>query len=182
MALPIRTRPSVPLSLSHQEASISLLSLSIRRKTEWKPQWQKITKLITWTTFLSSSMKLWAMPFKATQDRQDMAESSEKTCSTGEGSGKPLHYSWFENPMNSMKRQPVKKSVQFSRSVTSDSVTPWIAAHQASLSIINSRSLHKLMSIELGMLSSHLILCCPLLLVPPMPPSIRVFPMSQLFA
>ena len=54
--------------------------------------------------------------------------------------------------------------------------TSWIAARQASLSITNSRSLLKLMSIELVMPSSHLILCCPLLLLPPIPPSIRVFP------
>ena len=53
--------------------------------------------------------------------------------------------------------------------------TPWIAARQASLSITNSRSLFKLMSIELVMPSSHLILCRPLLLLPPIPPSIRVF-------
>ena len=55
-------------------------------------------------------------------------------------------------------------------------VTPWVAARQASLSITNSRSLLKLMSIESVMPSSHLILCCPLLLLPPIPPSIRVFP------
>ena len=53
--------------------------------------------------------------------------------------------------------------------------TLWIAAHQASLSITNSRSSLKLMSIESVMPSSHLILCCPLLLLPPIPPSIRVF-------
>ena len=53
--------------------------------------------------------------------------------------------------------------------------TPWIAAHQASLSITNSRSLLKLMPIEPVMPSSHLILCHPLLLLPPIPPSIRVF-------
>ena len=53
--------------------------------------------------------------------------------------------------------------------------TPWIAAHQASLSITNSRSLPKLMSIESVMPSSHLILCCPFLLLSPIPPSIRVF-------
>ena len=53
--------------------------------------------------------------------------------------------------------------------------TPWIAARQASLSIINSQNLLKLMSIELVMPSSHLILCRPLLLLPPIPPSIRVF-------
>ena len=52
--------------------------------------------------------------------------------------------------------------------------TPWIAAGQASLSITNSQSLLKLMSIELVMLSNHLILCRPLLLLPPVPPSIRV--------
>ena len=53
--------------------------------------------------------------------------------------------------------------------------TPWIAAHQASLFITNSQSSLKLMSIESVMPSSHLILCHPLLLLPPDPPSIRVF-------
>ena len=53
--------------------------------------------------------------------------------------------------------------------------TPWIAAHQASLSITNSRSSLKLTYIESVMPFSHLILCRPLLLLPPIPPSIRVF-------
>ena len=53
--------------------------------------------------------------------------------------------------------------------------TPWIAACQASLSITNSRSSPKLMSIESVMPSSHLILCHPLLFLPPFPPSIGVF-------
>ena len=53
--------------------------------------------------------------------------------------------------------------------------TPWIAARQASLSITISRSSLKLMSIESVMPSSYLILCRPLLLLPPIPPSIRVF-------
>ena len=53
--------------------------------------------------------------------------------------------------------------------------TPWIAARQASLSITNSRSLLRLTSIKSVMPSSHLILCHPLLLLPPIPPSIRVF-------
>ena len=53
--------------------------------------------------------------------------------------------------------------------------TPWIAARQASLSITNSRSSLRLPSIESVMPSSHLILCRPLLLLPPNPPSIRVF-------
>ena len=53
--------------------------------------------------------------------------------------------------------------------------TPWIAARQASLSITNSRSSLRLVSIELVMPSSHLILCCPLLLLPAIPSRIRVF-------
>ena len=53
--------------------------------------------------------------------------------------------------------------------------TPWTAARQASLSITNSRSLLKLMSIESVMPSNYLILCCPLLLLPSIFPSIRVF-------
>ena len=55
----------------------------------------------------------------------------------------------------------LQPSVQFSRLVVSDSATPWIAAHQASLSITNSRSLLKLMSIEPVMPSSHIILSFP---------------------
>ena len=66
-------------------------------------------------------------------------------------------------------------SVQFSCSVVSDSETPWTIARQASLSITNSWSLPKLMSIELVMTSNNLILCCPLLLLPSSFPSIRVF-------
>ena len=53
--------------------------------------------------------------------------------------------------------------------------TPWITARQASLSITNSRSSLRLTSIESVIPSSHLILCCPLLLLPSIPPSIRVF-------
>ena len=53
--------------------------------------------------------------------------------------------------------------------------TPWIPARQASLSITNSQSLPKLMSIKSMMPSSHVIFCRPLLLLPPVPPSIRVF-------
>ena len=66
-------------------------------------------------------------------------------------------------------------SVQFSHSVVSDSATPWTAVLQASLSSTNSRSSLRLKSIKSVMPSSHLILCRPLLLLPPIPPSIRVF-------
>ena len=61
-------------------------------------------------------------------------------------------------------------------------VTPWTAACQASLSFTVSWSFCKLMSIESMTLSNHTILCCPLFLLPSIFPSIRVFPMSQLFA
>ena len=69
------------------------------------------------------------------------------------------------------------QSVQFIqyRSRVQLFVTPWTAAHQASLSITNSQSLLKLMSVESVMPSNHLILCCPLLLMPSVFPSIRAF-------
>ena len=73
------------------------------------------------------------------------------------------------------KSQAPKQIFSFSCSVISDSVTPWTAARQATLFITNSQSLLKLMSIESVMPSSHLILCHPLLLLPSIFPSIRVF-------
>ena len=79
----------------------------------------------------------------------------------------------------------LKKYIQFSSVQSLSSVqlfaTPWIAARQASLSITNSRSSLRLTFIKSVMPSSHLILCHPLLLLPPTPPSIESFPMSQLF-
>ena len=88
---------------------------------------------------------------------------------------------------NQTKKEALSLSLSLSQSVQSLSrvrlfVTPWIAARQASLSITNSQSSLRLTSIESVMPSSHLILCRPLLLLPPIPPSIRVYPMSQLFA
>ena len=66
-------------------------------------------------------------------------------------------------------------SLQFSHSVMSDFATQWSAVRQPSLSITNSRSLLKLMFIESVMPSNHLILCCPLLVLPSIFPSIRIF-------
>ena len=88
-----------------------------------------------------------------------------------------LHFRQFllKEVMKIQSGTNIMSSVQFSCSVVSDSATPWIAARQASLSITISRSLLKLMSIESVMPSSHLILCHPLLLLPPIPHSIRVF-------
>ena len=87
------------------------------------------------------------------------------------------------SPSNFLPCIPRKKgrlnSVQFSSVQLLSHVwlfaTPWIAAHQSSLSITNSQSSAKLMSIKLVMPSSHLILCHPLLFLPQIPPRIRVF-------
>ena len=76
---------------------------------------------------------------------------------------------WLQSP-----RAVIFSSVQFSHSVRLFA-TPWIAARQASLFITNSRSSLKLTSIDSVMPSSHLILCHPLFLLPPILPSIRVF-------
>ena len=67
------------------------------------------------------------------------------------------------------------RGFQFSRSVVSDSATPWTAARQASLSIVNSQSPPKPMSNVSVMPPNHLIVCRPLLLLPSIFPSIRVF-------
>ena len=72
------------------------------------------------------------------------------------------------------RKNPVS-SLQFSNSVVSNSATPWTAPCQASLSITTSQSPPKLMSVELVMPSNQLILCHPLLLLPSIFPSIRVF-------
>ena len=70
----------------------------------------------------------------------------------------------------------MSKEVQFSHSVVSDSLRPHESQHaRPHLSITNSWSSLRLMSIKSVMPSSHLILCHPLLLLPPIPPSIRVF-------
>ena len=125
--------------------------------------------------------------------------------SPGEGKGYPLQYSSLKNSMDRGARWATVHEVgkswtglvdfhfHFHHSkhcslalfcqIRSDQslsrvrlfATPWIAAHQASLSITNSRSSLRLMSIESVMSYSHLILCRPLLLLPPIPPSIRVF-------
>ena len=80
-----------------------------------------------------------------------------------------------------LKCRLILSSVQFSHSVMSNSATPWTTARQASLSIINCRSLPQPMSIESAMPSNHLILCCPLFLLPSIFPSIRIFSNESFF-
>ena len=106
MAPPIRTRPVSPsVSLSHQEASLSLLpSPSEGRQTE-NHNHRKLTSLITWTTALSNSVKL-SHAVRVGPPKTDGSPWRVLTMwSTGEGSGKPLKHSCLENPMNSMKWQ-----------------------------------------------------------------------------
>ena len=122
--------------------------------------------------------------------------------SPGGGHGYPLQYYYLENSMDRRawwaiahrvakswvtKRLSSRSSwgmekvhrvttlLLFSCSVVSDSATPWSTAQQASLSITISQSRLKLLSIESVMTSNHLILCCPLLILPSIFPSIRVF-------
>ena len=82
---------------------LSLLSSPSEGRQTENHNHRKLTNLIPWTTALSSSMKLRAMPCRATQDGRVMVESSDKMWSTGEGNGKPLQYSCLENPMSGMK-------------------------------------------------------------------------------
>ena len=117
MAPPIRTTTSFPLSLSLPSGSFHKPLILFHQRADRKSAlrfFSKIVKititeiltnLITWTAALSNSMKLWAIPNRATQDEQVMVESSDKMLSTGEGKGKLLQYSCLENPMNSTKRQ-----------------------------------------------------------------------------
>ena len=85
----------------------------------------------------------------------------------------------FQRTRENIARICIFSSVQFSHVLFF--VTPWTAAHQASLSITNPQSLLNLMSIESMMPSKHLILCHPLLLPPSIFPSIRVFSNESVF-
>ena len=97
--------------------------------------------------------------------------------SVGPSSGTHLKLSCPREQTSLQALKPSLVSVHFSSVAQSCSTleTPWTAAHQASLSITNSQSLLKLMSIKSVMPSNHLILCHPLLLLPSIFPSIRVF-------
>ena len=91
------------LSISGQTEYSYLYPLESRQNENHSHR--KLTKLFTWITALSNSVKLWAMLCRATQDRGVTLESSDKMWSLGEGNSKSLQYSCLENPVNSMKRQ-----------------------------------------------------------------------------
>ena len=115
MTPPFRTRPSSPsVSLSHHEASISLLSVSIRGQTDWKPQSQKTNQSITCATALSNSVKLWATPCMVTQNGWVMLRSSEKCGPLEKVKVKSLSRVWlFATPCTVAYETP--PSMEFSR-------------------------------------------------------------------
>ena len=108
MAPPIRTRSSFPQSVfPTRKLPQASYHLSLDGQNE-NQNHRRLIKLITWTTALSNPMKLWAMSYRTTKDGWVMVESFDKTWSTGEGNGKPLQYSWLENPMNRQKDRTLK--------------------------------------------------------------------------
>ena len=91
-------------SPSHQEAPQTSYPHPSEGRQNENHNHRKLTKLITWITGLSNSVKLWAMQCRATQEWQVMVESSDKTWPTG-GNCRPLQHSCLENPVNGLKRQ-----------------------------------------------------------------------------
>ena len=125
---------------------------------------------------MSQQSHCWAYtPRKPELKETHVPQCSSQHCFQQLGHGSNLDVHWQTNGLESCGTYTQWNLVQFSRSVVSDSATPWTAACQASLSITNCRSLPKPMSIESVMPSNHLILCRPLLLLPSIFPSIRVF-------
>ena len=106
MAQPIRTRPRFPHSQlwNLPQASYAYPSEGIQNENH---SHRKLIKLNTWITALSNSMKLWAMPCRATQDEWVMVESSDKLWSTGEGNGKPFQHSCLRTPHTVWKEKKI---------------------------------------------------------------------------
>ena len=105
MAPPIITRPTFPLSQSLPSGIFHKPLILLHQS--WKPQSQEINQSDDMDHSLSNSMKLWAMPCRATQDGQVMVERSDKMWSTGEGNGKPLQYSCLESPWTVWKGKKI---------------------------------------------------------------------------
>ena len=131
----------------------------------------------------ASPRRIYKLDFKALQwapsrrRRKNVGVFCEKSSSLALGKvGVWSLFSFYLLPLSSIMSNQTF-SVQFSQSLSCVQLfaTPLISAHQASLSITNSRSSPKLMCIASVMPSTHLILCRPFLLLHPIPPSIRVF-------
>ena len=128
----------------------------------WGREWQTTSAFLPWGP-CERYIKWWI--------REEFLEGKRKVSSQSTVLRHPMCILSFISPMSSMNERSTVQSLSHVWLLT----TPWITACQASLSITNTQSLPKPMSIELVMLSSHLILCRPLLLLPPILPSIRVF-------
>ena len=142
-----------------QQASLKLTSITMKSRVLFGIPW-----------YLMLLFEIWGISRK----RRHKKEQCE--CNIHWGNQRKVMQNGFQ-----VLGFKVKKSVQLSVSVSVQSLsrvqlftTPWITAHQASLSITTSRSSLRLTSIESVMSSSHLILCRPPLLLPPIAPSIRV--------
>ena len=141
-----------PLTVSSTVSGYELL--------ENKTHFSLIFSSLAWCLALKQSIKYWCNKGK----KEERKEGQER----GREERKGIHMEGSCRKSNSVSSvQSLSRVWLFA--------TPWIAVCQASLSISNSQSLPKLMSIKSVMPSSHLILCCPLLLLPLIPPSIRVF-------
>ena len=119
--------------------------------------------------------------FRTSSPGGSISSNSENCCNEVGGRGAKLYRSFATKGRWSEHQKIQFSLVRFSRSVVYNSATPWTAARQASLSITNSQSLLKLMSIEPVMPSNHLILYLPLLLHLQSFPASGSFPMSSFF-
>ena len=155
----------------HQEEILLKLKPELTAELNW---WGHSTN-IGRTCFSSISMTIESSPQTWTSGKRGESDQCKSIPTTDKHSSKYTFLWWFRNISLYTKHHVQCSSVQFSHSVVSNSVTPWITACQASLSITNSRSSLRLTSIESVMPSSHLILCRLLLLLPPIPPRIRIF-------
>ena len=125
MAPPNRARPRFPHSQTLPSGIFHKpIILLHQRADRMETQLRKPTKLITWITALSNSVKLWAMPCRATQDV--MVDSSDKTWSSGEGNGKPLQCAvhWRRDQQTSSVCGPLEKGMASHFSILALR-TPW---------------------------------------------------------
>ena len=145
-------------------------------------------RVLSWCQ-TSMAIHLLNQPFKLKKKKNPCIQPGLVICFTLDSIHVSMLFSWNILPsafsfqcMTKFTKKKKKKSNANTQLSSVESLshvllveTPWIAVHPASLSITNSQSLLKHMPIESVMPSSHLILCRPLLLLPPIPPNIRVF-------
>ena len=152
----------VDVKSSLNDKDLMLGKIEDRRRRGWdRVRWlDGITNSMTWVWV--SSRSLWWT------GKPGMLQSM--------GSQR-IRHNWVTELNWSLKRSKIHAMPSYAQSLRRARLlmTPWTAAHQASLSITNTQSLLTLMPIESVMPSSHLIPCCPLLFLPPIPSSIRVF-------